>query len=180
MNICIRRDEVFINDIYVGKMDILPFDKFQIEQNPTVCFFQIIIRFVKTFLKESTIDYLLRRFSRYHSRESEELFSLWINREKVFESEKVFNQFIPIAQLLLIAMDFIVEFKDNQDRMWLILQNLDQAGFGVERKINVLNPELRKFVLRLKNGDGLLSADFSIIVLPCFKAIVRDLMGVGQ
>ena len=179
MNICIRKDEVFINDIYVGKMNFLPFDKSQVEKNPTSCFYQIITRFIETFLEKSTIDYLLRKFNGYRP-VIPELSEFWINGQKIFGDKNLVNKFLPIAQLLVVTVKFITDFKNQQDRMWLILQNLDQSGLGVERKINILTPELKKFVLFNKKQNKSLSADFSVIILPCFKAIIRDIMEVKK
>ena len=179
MNICIRKDEVFINDMYVGKMDFLPFEKSFVEKNANSCFYRIIIRFVETFLKKSTRYYLLRKFNSYRP-VIPELFEFWINGEKIFDNKNLLSRFIPLAQLLVITMKFLTEFENQQDRLWLILENLDQSGIGVERKINVLTPDLKKFVLFNKKQNKLLSADFSAIILPSVKAIIRDVMEVGK
>lgn len=171
------KNRVSLNNTCIGKMDYFPFAKLETDKDKTECFIQIMDWVIERHLQKTTIAYLLKRIGDRHT---SELCSLWINGEIIFDDEKAFDLTTPIVQLLIVAMDFATEFIDQQDRMWLILSNIEKADFGVERKINVLNPELKKFVLERREGKGPSLTDFHNVILPCFKAIVRDLMGVGK
>ncbi len=172
------QNRVFINKRCVGKMDFPLFTKVELEENEIQCFIQLMKCWViKKYLRESTIEYLSKQIG---NRRTPELSSFWINGNKIFDNVNLIDRFTPIVQLLLIALDFVTEFESQPDRMWLILTHIHQGDVGVERKINILNPKLKVFVLNRKQGRGLSSTDFHTVILPCFNAIIRDLMGVGK
>jgi len=172
-----KENRVLLNECCIGIMDSLPFEKKDIDKDRVGCFVQIMDWIVKKYLQESTIEYL---FEQIGNRRTPESFGFRLFGEKIFSNKKLFDRFTPIVQLLLIALDFVKEFKNEQDRMWLILTYIHKADFGVERKIDVLDSQLKNFVLERKKAKGFSSADFHAVILPCFKGIIRDLMGVGK
>ncbi len=90
------------------------------------------------------------------------------------------NRFSPIVEFLIVALEFVKEFEKQPDRLWIILNNVHKEPPGVRKKINVLNPKLKDFVFEREKGRGPSAHDFIETILPCFKAIIRDLMGVGK
>ncbi len=178
MNVSIDpKNRVSINNTCIGKMDSLPFTELEVKKDRVRCFIQIMDWVIEKHLQETTTVYLLKRIG---SRRTPEFFSFWIDGEKIFDNGKLFDCSTPVVQLLLVAMDFATEFINQQDRMWLILSNIETADFGVERKIEVLNSQLKKFVLEHRDKNGFSSTDFHTVILPCFKAIIRDLMGAEK
>jgi len=178
MNVLIdAQNRVFLNGRCMGKMDFLPFTKSEIERDGIKCFVQIMKWIVRTHLQEPTSEYLFKRIG---NRSTPELSSFWINGKKIFDDLKMSDLLTTFVQLLSTALEFVKEYEKKSDTLWLILKNIDRLDICVERKINILNPGLKNFVLERQQGTGLLSADFHDVVLPCFKAVIRDLMGVGK
>jgi len=178
MNLNVDNEKrISLNNVCIGKMDLFPSSDIETEKGKTRCFIQIMDWIVERHLQKTTVAYLLKRIG---DRRTPELWAFRINGEMIFENQKTFDSVTPVVQFLFLTMEFATEFVNQQDRMWLILSNLEKSEIGVERKINVLSPKLKGFILERREGRGPSSTDFHQLILPCFKAIIRDLMGVGK
>ncbi|MBL7141631.1 hypothetical protein ISS21_00845 [Patescibacteria group bacterium] len=132
---------------------------------------------MRKYLRGYTINYLSRRLV---DRCRPEPCNFWVHEEKIFENKPALDYFTPIVQLLVIGLEFVKECREQPDRVWIILNHIGNEHINVERKTNALNPKLKYLVYERRQGEGLSAADFNTVILPCFKAIIRDLMGVGK
>lgn len=132
---------------------------------------EVMEQVIKWYLSKEALGYVRRRLG---NRSLPHLLNFWIDGEAIERDLKMHDGLSLVVELLSIALRFVGK-SDNLDATWTLLRHIDEDLISVERKIKALEPGLKDFVFKRKQGEGPSAADFSRCVLPAFKALIREI-----